>query len=181
MPFEAGADGGQVDGLHVGHEEHQVRIAHRHELSVAETVAVTQVYRPQVAGSAHVYGHRGDASVGARMEDEGLDAGESVQGDGGPVGQALVVDVLADAAGGVAAHAGLGTVGVEDAHAEVGHVRAAYQHQPVAADARVWAAPCHGEFAGVLERVTGGVYIDVVIAGSVHLRKAYLLYHFVYL
>lgn len=55
----------------------------------------------------------------------------------------LLVEVLANAAAGVAAHHGLRTVGVEDAHAVVGISgrRTADEHETVAADTEMWTAP----------------------------------------
>lgn len=49
----------------------------------------------------------------------------------------------------------------------------------------MWAAPYRKVFLEVLERIADSAYIDVVVANSVHLRKAHLsfwynLIHFVF-
>ena len=95
-------------------------------------------------------------------------------------GYAFVVEVLAYAARGVAAHHRFRTVGVENAHGEVGiHALSglSYQHESVAAYTRVRRTPCYCRFLWVGNLLLHRVYVDVVVACPVHLRESYRLFH----
>ena len=100
-----------------------------------------------------------------------LDARERLEADGRTLGQPVVVQVLADAARGVATHAGLRAVVVEDAHGEVAHSRGADEHQTVPADALVTVAPQHRKMFGAGQREAHGIDVDVVVARAVHFGK----------
>jgi len=108
------------------------------------------------------------------MQAEGLDARKRVESHFGLTGQTVLVHILSDAAAGVAAHLGFRTVGVEDAHAEIRLAGRAYQHQPVASDARMGAAPRHRQLFGIRQGIYQGVDVDVVVACPLHFGKFYL-------
>ena len=74
---------------------------------------------------------------------ERLDTREGQQADFCLIGQSALIEILADAARGIAAHHGLRAVGIEDAHGEVGlgNSSLVYQHKTVRAYALVAVAP----------------------------------------
>ena len=111
---------------------------------------------------------------GPVCEVEGEDAPAGLDGDLGAAGDAVVVDVLGDAADAVAAHLAFGAVGVEHAHAGVGPFGGGDQDQAVGADAEVAVADGAGEGG----QVAGGglveeVDVDVVVAEAVHLGESH--------
>ena len=72
---------------------------------------------------------------------------------------------------GVATHAGLRAVVVEDAHTEVGIAAACGdEHQAVAANAFVAVAPHFGPMFGVGYGELQGVDVDVVVSGTVDFK-----------
>ena len=108
---------------------------------------------------------------------EHLDARKRGQADVERVGQPVVVKIFADAAGGIATHAGLRTVVVENTHRKVGNVRSANEHQTIAADALVAVAPSNGQFFGMLQRISKRIDINIIITCPVHFRKFYGTFH----
>ena len=185
--FELRTTGGHGLCRYVVGERDEVGVAHRHECAA---VAAAACLYPAVCEAAAGQGelalvgkHGGehidrDAAHGValgQVQAQRLHAREREQADDCAVGDALLVEVLADAARGVAAHHGLRAVGVEDAHGEVGlgHARAAYEHQPVGAYAPVAVAPAAGGLRRVGDGVVERVNVYVVVARAVHLCELY--------
>ena len=107
--------------------------------------------------------------AGAEFEVERGTACRRRRSAAGRGGDAVVVDVLGDAADAVAAHFGLGAVGVEHPHLGVGAVDGADQDQAVGADAEVAIGDRAGEGRGVGgNRLAEAIDVDVVVAGAVH-------------
>ena len=86
----------------------------------------------------------------------------------------MVIDVFGDAADSVAAHLGLGAVGVEHSHPGVGFFRGAYQNQAVGTYAGVAVTDDGGKLLGIVNLLGKAVDIDVIVAEAVHFRKAHL-------
>ena len=119
-------------------------IAHRHENAIrAVGPRAGVLLRVLKAWLAHVDRHaRHLAALHVKLEH--LDAGKRLQAHGVALEEAALVDILAYAAARVATHHGLGAVGVENAHREVGNGgvgRRANEHQAVGADAEMAVAP----------------------------------------
>jgi len=85
----------------------------------------------------------------------------------------VIPGVLGHAPDGVAAHLGLGSVGVEHAHPQIGYGARQDQHEPVAADAHVTVAHAAGQAGRVGDRFLESVDVDVIVAGAVHLGEAH--------
>ena len=184
MGFERQAVLGQVEALHrLVKEDNPVRVARAHRRH-AEGVpehrdgCLPHDARAQQAGHllavdprrAHV--HADAAHLPALYGQlQHLDAGARFQRDAGLVRQPAVIDVLADAAAGVAAHVALGAIGVEHAHAEVRRIGGTDEHQPVRAHAEVPVADARGERAGVVHMLLKRIDIDVVVADALHFGK----------
>ena len=164
-------------------EEYHVGIAHA-DVGAAPRLAVhLQFDARQVARGradlfavleerlAHIHGD-GFGMVNAANV---LDARESFEGDGRTVCQSVLIDKAAYAAAAVATHHGLRTIGIEDAHTEVGHLAAADQNQAVGTDARVRTAPTESTLGRIGDGEAVGVDVDVVIAEPFHFGK---FYHF---
>ena len=122
---------------------------------------------PVEAGAAHV---DAEAAVGEAFSRE-------VAGDGADdlVGAAVLLEQeVGDAAGGVAAGAGLGAVGVVDAHEQVGvgAGRGRFEgDELVAADAGAAVAEGGDARGGEAEGAAAVVEDDEVVAGAVHFHK----------
>ena len=87
--------------------------------------------------------------------------------------QSTLKEILPDATARIAAHHSLRTVGIEDAHGEVGIRNSAviYQHKSIAADTLVAVAPFDSGSRRVGNRMARHINVDVVIATAVHLAK----------
>jgi hypothetical protein len=83
----------------------------------------------------------------------------------------MVVNVLGDAADAVAAHLGLGTVGVEHAHLRIRNVGRADQNQTVRADAEVTITDPDSQFGRIYNCLAEAVDVHIVIAQPVHFGK----------
>ena len=102
---------------------------------------------------------------------QGLDAAQRLHAHAVALHRAGLVEVLAHAAQGVAAHLRLAAVGVEDAHARVAACGGQDQHQPVGANAEVLLAELLCQRRGVACLHAPGVLAaekDKVIAKAVH-------------
>ena len=87
-------------------------------------------------------------------------------------GDAMIVDELGDAADAVAAHFGVGAVGVEHPHAGIGDIGRHNQNQPIGTNAFVPVTHRNrGLYRVFGQRVVEPVHIDVIIPRSVHLRE----------
>ena len=99
-------------------EDYVVGITHRHER------AVTLRTRGQILlfvfehGFEHIHRHALHDAI-ADVQLQCLDAREGEQTYFRLFGQTALVEVLADASAGIAAHHGLATVGIEDAHGKI--------------------------------------------------------------
>src|SRR5262249_35867644 len=90
-------------------------------------------------------------------------------------GDAVVVDVLGDAAHAVAAHLRLAAVGVEHAHAGVAALGPADEDEPAGADAEVPVADRAAQRGGILrQRLAKAVDVDVVVAAALHFHEAHV-------
>ena len=191
-----GAVSGNVERMDVVDKAHEVRIAHRHERATegaevgSESVACLLVILLLVVknGLQHVYRDAFHliyimAFVG-KMQIERLHTRQRLQSYGGFTGEPFLIQILANASRRVAAHHGFRSVGIENAHREIGFysfIGLAYQHKSVAAYASMVFAPCYCSFRRVGNGVFLCVYIYIVIASPVHLCELNRLYHFVYL
>ncbi len=110
------------------------------------------------------------------MEADCLDSAEGFERDCRFVGQAVVVDVFAYAACSVATHACFRSVGIENAHPEVGNHGGAYNNDAVGSDAGVWAAHLDGKLFDLTGSRCEAIDVDVIIAQTMHLCKEYLLH-----
>ena len=122
------------------------------------------------AGRAHVHGHGAGHAV-LRVDHERQHARQRLHGEALFPHQAAVVQELAQAAYAVAAHLRLAAVGVDDAHADVGHLRGQRQDQTVRADAEVAVAQPRRQRLRRVHRLTKAVHYDKIIAKAVHLGK----------
>ena len=151
-----------------------MRVAHRHEYAIGQRLAVGQELRLVLQhGGEHVNGHAADGTVGIDGQFQHLDARRGEQAHPRLVGQAALIHILANAAAGIAAHQPLRAVGIENAHGEIGLGRfgAPDEHQAVAADAHVGAAPGDGCGLGIGDGTLRGIDKDIVIAHTVHLHE----------
>ena len=87
---------------------------------------------------------------------------------------ARFVQVLGDAADGVARHHALRAVLVEDAHLRIGDFRLFDEHDAVAADAVVTADKVDGERFGAGDLTVRVVEVDIVVAARLHLDEVEL-------
>ena len=87
---------------------------------------------------------------------------------------AVIVDILGDAANAVAAHFGLGAVGVKHPHPCVGHGAGANQDQAVAADAVMPVGDAPGQIGGVGRHgLFKTVDVHVVVSSPVHFGESH--------
>ena len=86
----------------------------------------------------------------------------------GFLGESMVVDIFRQGAQGVAAHLPFAAVGVEHPHPELPPVRRTNQHQPVGADAEVPVAHPPGQRARIVNLLSDGVDIYVIVAIGLH-------------
>ena len=179
MPFQDSTLSGNVHAINLIHKDHIMRVAHRDESTHGKGFTIGQEqtgilqYR-----SEHIDGHSSDNALTIHVEVQGLDARSGHQPDVPLVGQATLIDILADASAGIATHEPFGSIGVEDAHSEIGlgSSRTANEHQTITADAKVVTAPSNGQCLGVGNGVKRGVNKDVIIAYTVHFYKMNFLH-----
>ena len=134
-----------------------------------------EIHRDQRGGQfrlAHVRAH-GEYPALLHVQGEHLQPAAGHEGDLRLVGEAALVHVLADAAGGVAAHLGLAAVCVEDAHAEIRRLAGLDEHQAVGAHAEVGPAHLNGQGSGVADGFLKAVDVNIVVAGTVHFGEAH--------
>ena len=159
-------------------EDDIVRIAHRDERSQSDIARSHKLTLVLQRGFEHVNSDTIHLRA-IEMEVENFDARQCQQADAAVLRQSAFVEILTDATAGVSAHHRLGSVGIENAHGEVGfgYRRTADQHQAVAADARVAVAPATGCLCRIGDGPATDVYIDIVVAAAMHLGERY--FHFV--
>ena len=184
MDFQRRAVLGQIKALHrLIQQDDPVRVARAHRRHLKRAPEHRDGRAPHHARAqqtgyllavdlrrAHVHADTAHRAV-LHCQLQHLDTSARFQRDAGFVRQPAVVDVLADAAAGVAAHIALGAVRIEHAHAEVRHIGGADEHQPVRAHAEVPVADARGERAGVVHMLLKRVDIDVVVADALHFGK----------
>ena len=90
------------EGSHIS-----LAVCARHNALAHTAVGRCQLRRHSQLRLAHINGHLLNQSVGTEREVEHLDARKRGQADVERVGQPVVVKIFADAAGGIATHAGL--------------------------------------------------------------------------
>ena len=164
-----------VDLVDIVGEDDVVGIAHRYEYSLSHPpIGQKQRFVLQY-WFAHVNGDTFHLII-IYMQPQRLDSRKRQQTNLSLVLQAALIEVLAYAAAGIAAHHRLAAVGIEDAHSKVGlrHGRAVNEHQSVGADALVPVAPDLGTGVRVGNGVVHGINVDVVVATAVHLGEFYL-------
>ncbi len=190
--FQYGPIACNIDVVDVIREYYKMRVAHRYECASECTVAGfhfavshCSVGGGQLAaacqgGSEHVHRHAFCRAVNSQMQTQRLYARECQQTYLRKVCQSLVVQIFADASRCIAAHHGFRTVGIEDSHGEVGfgYWRFVYKHQSVTADAFMAVAPFYGSRLRIVYTVQRGVYVYIVVAGSVHLGELDGFAHF---
>ena len=197
MMLEERPQGGQVQLVDALHEHHGVRIAHGdrrdrigaaiHLDGVGDAAAIFLVHAEHGRklhrdaarhqdGFAHV--HRG-AADGARLElqADDLDARGCFQADDVLFHQTAVIGILAHAARGIAAHFGLGAVGIEHAHPEIGHPRGQDEHQTVRTHAEMPVAHARGKLTGIVDLFFKTIDVDIVVADALHLGEAQFTGH----
>ncbi len=168
-------------------EDHAVRVAHRHGrepqlLAVDFHRHVDHALGPAgdrdtlglEAWRAHVDGDGVGEAVEAGVDLYGLNAAEGFDTYGVAADEAVVVDIFCDATYAVAAHLGLGAVGIEYAHAAVGAIAGHDGYDTVGAYAGVSAADLAGEVGKIVERALHAVDIYEVVAEAVHLHEWYV-------
>jgi len=136
-------------------------------------------------GRAHIDRDGGDGAVGCDVEFKMLYSREGFEVDLGRVDEGVVVGVLCYAADAVSAHFGLGAVGVEHSHFEVGGLGGQDEDEAVGADAEVSVADLDGGLSGVVDRLGEAVNVDVIVSRAVHFDETHgvtpvLLNHPVY-
>jgi hypothetical protein len=89
----------------------------------------------------------------------------------------LIIDKFTNTAATVAAHHRLRAVGIENAHTEIGNVRAPDEYQAVTADTGVKTAPLYRFYFGVSQLGARRVNIDVVVARAMHFGKFQFFCH----
>ena len=121
-------------------------------------------------GLAHV---DGCATHLALVQDEAshLDAGTCLYAYHLFAHKAALVHVAGHAAGGVAAHLGLCTVGVEHAHAHISPVGGLHDHKAVGAYAEVAVGNPLRKSRGIVHVFGKAVDVHVVVAAALHLGK----------
>ena len=113
-----------------------------------------------------------DDPVVLHVEIDGQHAAAGLDRQSRLAGNAVVVHVLRHAAQPVAAHLGLGAVGVEHPHPGVGQLRLADEDEPVGADAEVPIADGAGECRQVGGHgVADAIDVHVIVADPVHLGE----------
>ena len=149
MVFKRGADARKIQRHGIVHVSNAVRIAGIHgrddpcfsehiDRLLEESLPRCRdrdLLRPKLR-TAHAHAHSLDRAVG-HIQPERLDAGACLDRELGLIRQTAVIDILAHAADGVAAHLGTRTVGIVHLHAKIRALRRADQHEPVAADAEM--------------------------------------------
>lgn len=133
------------------------------------------------SGLEHIDGDAGDRKpVGREGQRECFHPREGLKFYLAAIRKMSFIEIFADTSACVAAHLGFGAVGIEDTHREVGSAQyrgLPDKHQTIAPDACVAVAPLHRRRLRVGNGVAGGVDIDVVVAGTVHLGKVYPVVH----
>ena len=91
----------------------------------------------------------------------------------------MFIKKLAYASTGIATHHGLATIGIENTHRKVGFGNGTTvdKHKAVGANALVAVAPCDSGRDGVGDGMFHRVYVDVVIATTMHLSERNLVCH----
>jgi LL-diaminopimelate aminotransferase len=79
---------------------------------------------------------------------------------------------------GVSTHHGFGAVCIEYTHTEIRFFGCSNQYQTVCTDTGMISAPFSGGFYRILQRRRQGIYIDIIIAGSLHLGELDSCCHF---
>ena len=97
------------------------------------------------------------------------------------LGKSVLMGIPGHAAGGIAAHFGLGSVGIEDAHPDIGHVRGTDKDQSVSAYAAMPVRNDLGDFGRIINMLGKAVHVDIVVAAAVHLGKGKGLAHVCFL
>ena len=92
-------------------------------------------------------------------------------------GEAIIIDVFGDAAGGISTHFALRAVGIEHAHSEIGNPRRHDSYQAVRTHALVSVAHCDSESAEIVGAIVHAIEVDVIIASPVHFSKPNRLFH----
>ena len=118
-------------------------------------------------GLSHVDRHEADRAE-ARVEVQPVHLAAGLDGEIVARHDAVVVQVLAHAADGVAADAAGAAVAVEHAHFRVGHGAALDEHDAVTADAAVTRAQRDAQRFGAGDVPVKILDVDVVIAGGLH-------------
>ena len=93
----------------------------------------------------------------------------------------MFVSVFAHTAQSVAAYSGLAAVGVEYAHAVVGHIRGAHSQQAVGSYAEAAAAECAGQLSGFGSVAAHAVDKHEIVAYSVHFYELQFHYSMAFL
>ena len=183
MVFKQGADLFDLQPIHVVAPHHRVGVAHghaghhplfsayRHRLTDDRVAHAhhrdgVRLYR----GSTHVHLDPGDHAI-LHRQIQVLHPALGLYGDGGLVGQALVIAELGHAADAVAAHGALTAIGVVHGHAEIRLVGGADEDEPIGANAKVPVAELQRHAVWVWQGLLGTVHIDIVIAAAVHFCK----------
>jgi curved DNA-binding protein CbpA len=78
----------------------------------------------------------------------------------------------------VSTHHGFGAVCIEYTHTEIRFFGYSNQYQTVCTDTGMISAPFSGGFYRILQRRRQGIYIDIIIAGSLHLGELDSCCHF---
>ena len=98
-----------------------------------------------VGRDAHIYRHGSNPVLSVGMQVQHLNAGEGFERYiPGLVRQAIIIQVFADAAACVSAHLGFRSICIEYTHTEVCLFGCADEHQSVAPDSGMRAAPFDG-------------------------------------
>ena len=124
---------------------------------------------------AHSDRHAVYGAVGPGMQGEGLDSGQCLECYHRFVGKAVVMHIFGHAPASVAAHTGFGTVGIENAHSEIGHFRRENKDYAVGTHACVGTAHLYRKLLNEGGSSVGAMHINVIIAYSMHFGEQHLL------
>jgi hypothetical protein len=112
------------------------------------------------------------------MKFQDFDSRKGFQCDHLLIRQSFLVYIFAYAARGVSTHHGFGAVCIEYTHTEIRFLGCSNQYQTVCTDTGMISAPFSGGFYRILQRRRQGIYIDIIIAGSLHLGELDSCCHF---
>ena len=122
-------------------------------------------------GLSHIHRHLLHRVILAGDKMQSYYSGLRLQGKVFLGSQMFVIDIFAYTARCVSTHPRLRTVRIEDTHGEIRHLALAYQHKSVTSDAGMVSAPLHRTGGRFSYCVTLCIYIDVIVAQSVHLSE----------